>query len=297
MSDPRTRLLAYLLVISACWGSGFLFIKIAAQTMPPFAIATARGFFSACAITLWFIVARRAFRPDRRHIRHMLVLGAVNGWIPNAMTAMAITRIDSALAAMIQAASPLIVALLSHVFLAEERMSPRRALGIAIGLGGIFLLVGPAALLDAGGTTIGGMLMIAVSISYASGTVYVRRVRPSDNSALALGQQICSTLPALALCFAFEPVFTVWDQSALTWAALLGVGVIASAIPMAMFLQLLRFAEATQAASVGYLMPIWAAGFGVLLLNERLAPTTLLAAAIVMTGVWLVASPGKRTSG
>lgn len=293
MRDPRIRLLAYLLVISACWGSGFLFIKIAAQALPPFAIATARGFFSASAIALWFVFARRAFKPDRRHIRHMLVLGAVNGWIPNAMTAMAITRIDSALAAMIQAASPLIVALLSHVFLAEERMTARRALGIAIGLGGIFLLVGPAALLDAGGTAIGGLLMIAVSLSYASGTVYVRRVRPSDNSAVALGQQICSTLPALALCLAFEPI-PAWDQPALVWAALLGVGVIASAIPMAMFLQLLRFAEATQAASVGYLMPIWAAGFGVILLGERLAPTTLLAAAIVLTGVWLVASPGRR---
>ena len=293
MRDPRTRLLGYLLVISACWGSGFLFIKIAAQTLPPFAIATARGFFSASAIAVWFLLARRAFRPDRRHVRHMLVLGAVNGWIPNAMTAMAITRIDSALAAMIQAASPLIVAVLSHVFLTEERMTARRALGITIGLGGIFLLVGPAALLDASGTAVGGLLMIAVSLSYASGTVYVRRVRPSDNSAVALGQQICSTLPALALCLAFEPI-PDWDQPALVWAALLGVGIVASAIPMAMFLQLLRFAEATQAASVGYLMPIWAAGFGVILLGERLAPTTLLAAAIVMTGVWLVASPRKR---
>jgi len=295
MRDPRTRLLAYLLVISACWGSGFLFIKIAAQTLPPFAIATARGFISASAILLWFILARRAFMPDRRHVRHMIVLGAVNGWIPNAMTAMAITRIDSALAAMIQASSPLIVALLSHVFLAEERMNARRALGITIGLGGIFLLVGPAALLDAGGTAIGGALMIAVSISYASGTVYVRRVRPRDNAAVALGQQISSMLPALALCLAFEPI-PAWDQPALVWGALLGVGVIASAIPMAMFLQLLRFAEATQAASVGYLMPIWAAGFGVILLGERLASTTLLAAAIVLTGVWLVASPGKRQS-
>lgn len=296
MRDPRTRLLGYLLVISACWGSGFLFIKIAAQTLPPFAIATARGFFSASAIAVWFLLARRAFRPDRRHVRHMLVLGAVNGWIPNAMTAMAITRIDSALAAMIQAASPLIVAVLSHVFLTEERMTARRALGITIGLGGIFLLVGPAALLDASGTAVGGLLMIAVSLSYASGTVYVRRVRPSDNSAVALGQQICSTLPALALCLAFEPIPT-WDQPALVWAALLGVGIVASAIPMAMFLQLLRFAEATQAASVGYLMPIWAAGFGVILLGERLAPTTLLAAAIALIGVWLVASPGKRQGG
>ena len=292
MSDPRKRLLVYLLVISACWGSGFLFIKIAAQALPPFAIATARGVISASAIVLWFVFAHRAFKPDRRHIRHMIVLGAVNGWIPNAMTAMAITRIDSALAAMIQASSPLIVALLSHVFLAEERMNARRALGIAIGLGGIFLLVGPAAVLDASGTAIGGALMVAVSISYASGTVYVRRVRPSDTAAIALGQQICSALPALALCLAFEPL-PAWDQSALTWAALLGVGVISSAIPMAMFLQLLRFAEATQAASVGYLMPIWAAGFGIVLLGEHLAPTTLLAAAIVLTGVWLVAGPRR----
>ena len=120
MSDPRTRLWVYLLVISACWGSGFLFIKIAVQTIPPFAIATARGFISASAIALWFILARRRFTPDRRHIRHMIVLGAVNGFIPNAMTAMAMTRIDSALAAMIQAASPLIVAPTSAMAVANR---------------------------------------------------------------------------------------------------------------------------------------------------------------------------------
>ncbi|MBL8700670.1 MAG: DMT family transporter [Alphaproteobacteria bacterium] len=294
--DPRLRLWGYLLLISAGWGSGFLMIKVAASSMPPFAIATGRGAVSAAAVLLFVLATRHRLRPNLLQLRHMAVLGTFSGWLPNVLSAIAMVEIGSALAAMIQASTPLMVALLAHVFLADERLTARRGTGVLVGLGGIFLLVGPAAVMGAGGTARGGVLMVLVSLSYAIGTVYMRRARNAEPVATVLGQQVFSMLPALALALAFEPP-SAWQQPTTVWLAILGLGVVASAVPMVLFLRMLAFAAATQASSVGYLMPLWAAALGILVLGEHIGLVAAAGAVVVLTGVWLVTSAPARQAG
>lgn len=295
-SDPRLRLWGYLLLISAGWGSGFLMIKVAAASMPPFAIATCRGAISALAVGLFVLATRRGFRPTLVQLRPMIVLGTFSGWLPNALSAVALVEIESALAAMIQASTPLMVAALAHIFLADERLTARRGAGVLVGMLGIFLLVGPAAVLGAGGTVFGGVLMVIVSLSYAIGTIYVRRVPRAEPVATVLGQQIFSMFPALVLTLLFEPL-SAWSQPVPVWLSLVGLGIVASAIPMVLFLRLLGFAKATQASSVGYLMPLWAAALGVVVLGERIGLVAVLGAVVVLFGVWLVTSTRARQAG
>lgn len=285
--DPRLRLWGYLLLISAGWGSGFLMIKVAAATMPPFALAACRGAASAAAMLLFVAAVRHRFRPDRRQFRHMAVLGTFSGWLPNTLSAIALVEIDSALAAMIQASVPLIVAVLAHLLLADERLDARRGLGVLVGLAGVFMLIGPGAVLGAGGTAFGGVVMLVVSLSYAIGTVYMRRAHGADPVATVLGQQVFSMLPALLLAIVFEPT-GAWDQRTTVWLAIAGLGVVASAVPMVLYLRLLGFASATQASSVGYLMPLWATALGTVVLGERIGILALAGALVVLVGVWLV---------
>ena len=150
----RAFIVGNLLACSFFWGCSFLFIKLMAGEVSPLAIAAGRGLLGASALALWVIWLGQSPLPRRAEIRHWLVLGATNGWVPNVLVAYALTQLASGPAAMIQAAGPLVTAVFAHLLFAEERLSGRRLGGILLGMVGVGLLIGPR-LVEAGGTALG----------------------------------------------------------------------------------------------------------------------------------------------
>jgi drug/metabolite transporter (DMT)-like permease len=284
-----------LLVCSMLWSTSFLFIKLSGN-INPFVLAAMRGLIGASALALWFAVQAKSFRPDNGQWHHWVILGAFNGWIPNVLTAYALTQIGTAPAAMIQASGPLIVAVLSHLLYADERLSPRRFVGVIIGLAGMGILIGPAALPDSGISTWGALIMVATALSYATANLYVRSIKHADPARLALGQQICSALPAtvLALVFAGPSAFAGVPGSA---ASLLALGIVSTALPILLFMRLIRRAGPTRASMVGYLQPVWTTLMAVLFLNESIGLREITGGAVVLTGVALVSLSGRLRSG
>jgi drug/metabolite transporter (DMT)-like permease len=284
-----------LLVCSMLWSTSFLFIKLSGN-INPFVLAAMRGLIGASALALWFAVQAKSFRPDNGQWHHWVILGAFNGWIPNVLTAYALTQIGTAPAAMIQASGPLIVAVLSHLLYADERLSPRRFVGVIIGLAGMGILIGPAALPDSGISTWGALIMVATALSYATANLYVRSIKHADPARLALGQQICSALPAtvLALVFAGPSAFAGVPGSA---ASLLALGIVSTALPILLFMRLIRRAGPTRASMVGYLQPVWTTLLAVLFLNESIGLREITGGAVVLTGVALVSLSGRLRSG
>lgn len=232
--------------------------------------------------------------PRRHEIRHWLILGATNGWIPNILIAYALIQLASGPAAMIQAAGPLITAIVAHLIFAEERLSGRRLVGILIGLAGVALLIGPR-LFEGGGTALSVLAMVATMLSYATGNIYVRAVPApaGDPMRLALGQQVVSGFSAslLALAFAGSAAFLPLRDH---WLALLALGIFCTAIPMTVFMRLIRAAGPTRAAMTGYLVPTVAAAMGVLVLGETLELRQIAAGCIILIGVFLVTMAPRR---
>ena len=245
---------------------------------------------AAAALALFLWATRRAVRPDRRTLRHMLVLGTVNGWLPNVLTAAALGHITSAQGALIQACGPLMVAAIAAALLHEETLTPRRWAGTALGFAGVAVILGPLAMAG-GGSALGGLMMLATALCYSCGTVYARWVRPGASAPVILGQQLFSFLPALLLALLLSPP-GVLAQPLPVWAAVVALGVFASAVPVTLYLRLLRTARASDAALVGYLQPVWATGVAALLLGEWPEPRVLLGGAVVLAGVWLAS--GRR---
>ena len=140
--DDPTRtfpgLWSNLLLISGMWGSSFLFIKLISNSVPPFSFAAARGFIAMLALLAWLLVRKAAKHPIERGSRaiwsdfqHMVVLGTTNGWLANVMTITALRYLDSAIVGIILATVPLLVVVLAHFALAEERApSPSIAWGV-----------------------------------------------------------------------------------------------------------------------------------------------------------------------
>jgi drug/metabolite transporter (DMT)-like permease len=282
---------ANLLACSMLWSTSFLFIKLSGD-VNPFVLAAMRGLVGASALVLWFATQAKSIRPDNGQWHHWVVLGALNGWIPNVLVAHALTQIGTAPAAMIQASGPLIVAVLSHLLFADERLTSRRFAGVLVGFAGMGILIGPAALPDSGIGAWGALTMVATALSYATANLYVRSIRHADPARLALGQQICSGIPAtaLALVVAGPSAFAAVPDSA---ASLLALGIVSTALPILLFMRLIRRAGPTRASMVGYLQPVWTAVLAVLFLNESIGLRELAGGAVVLTGVALVSLSGR----
>jgi drug/metabolite transporter (DMT)-like permease len=276
-----------LLVIGGLWGSSFPLLRMVAVEMSPFALAAMRGGFAAMAV-FGFLLATGQLRGGRASVRHALVLGTTNGWVPNLLTALALNRIEAAPAALIHAGTPLLVAILAVPLLRDEKISGRGVAGLLLGFAGIAVILGPAAVTGSASFT-GGLMILASGLSYALGTVYARKVRPGAPAQLALGQQLVSGAVAGMISLPFDPG-TAYAQPAWVYGVLLLLGAFASALPLTMFLTLLGRARATDAAMVGYLQPPFAAGLGAVLLGEWPALPVLVGGAIVLAGVWLATS-------
>jgi drug/metabolite transporter (DMT)-like permease len=291
LAPTPSFLASHLLGCSILWASGFLFMKLAGA-VNPFVTASVRGLLGALTLALFFVLQGRSLLPQGREWRDWLVLGTVNGWGPNVLVAFALTEITAASASMIQAASPLIVALAAHALFADERLTPERLAGVLVGFVGMGILIGPAAFPDSGVSAAGAFAMVAVAVSYAVGNIYARAVKEADPARLALGQQFFSAVPAtgLALALAGPAAFATVPEHGLS---LLCLGVLATAVPILLFMRLIRGAGPTRAAMVGYLLPVWATLLAILFLAEEVGARELSGGAIVLVGVAIVSFTGR----
>jgi drug/metabolite transporter (DMT)-like permease len=290
----RLALWVNLLVISGTWGSSFVFVKLITESMYPFAFAASRGFIAMTALLAWLALTRRTLpspvdRSPQRHwkmIVQVVVLGTTNGWLTNVLTAAAVSRVDSAVVAMLQAAVPLMVAVMAHFIFVEEPFRPGQFIGIMTGLTGILLIVGPVAVFGGRGSLLGITAMLLTALSYACGTVYGHYVASSNPAALACGQQASGAVVAAVISLLFEPRAT-WSQPLTVWLLLAVVGVICSAVPTALYLRLLARAASVPAALVAYLQPVWATLLGWAILGEPIRAVALLGTATVVAGIAL----------
>jgi drug/metabolite transporter (DMT)-like permease len=287
----QSFLVTNLLACSILWASGFLFIKVSGD-INPFAIAATRGLLGASSLALWFAIQGRSLVPRRSELGSWLILGAFNGWVPNVLVSYALTQIATAPAAMVQASGPLIVAVMAHVLFPEERLTRLRFLGVLVGFVGMGILIGPAAFPESGISATGSLAMVAVTLSYAVANLYIRTIKQADPSRLALGQQVCSGIPAtiLALAISGPAAFAAVPSH---WAPLIALGVAATAVPMLLFMRMIRRAGPTRASMVGYLLPVWTAILAVLFLGEHIGGREILGGSVVLAGVALVTFSGR----
>src|ERR1700730_841673 len=289
---PLPTLWVNLIVISGTWGSSFVFVKLITASMHPFAFAASRGFIAMSALLAWLALRSQTPPADDgpsrsspwKNIGHMVVLGTTNGWLANALTAAAVSRVDSAVVAMLQASVPLMVAVLAHFLFVEEPFRPRQFIGIVTGLTGILLIVGPVAVFGGRGSLLGIAAMLLTALSFACGTVYGRHIASTNPAALACGQQACGAIIAAIISLLFEPR-AEWSQPAAVWLLLAIVGVVCSALPTALYLRLLARAPSVPSALVAYLQPVWATLLGWAILGEQVRAVALLGTGIVVVGI------------
>ena len=272
-----------LLALSAIWGASFMFIKVGVRELDPITLVGLR--LSLGALTLapivMLVVGRAALAQLRAAAWPLALTGLVNSAIPIWSLSWAEMRIDSGLAAVIQASAPLFTALLALGFVRTERVRGARLAGLVIGFGGVVMLVG----VQPRGDAVAGLAVVGSAFCYATAALYAARrlahVSPLVTSLGALTAASLVTLPpGLARLPSSWPDWTVVGS-------VLALGIGGTGLAYILYYGLLAGAGASRSILVTYLVPALALGYGAVLLGE---PVTLVAVgglALILGGVAL----------
>lgn len=299
---PSTRAPIWLglLILYVVWGSTYLGIAIAVDSIPPFLMAASR-FLTAGLVLLGWSIARggRAFRfPTLREWRDSAVVGALLLGGGMGMVAFGEQTVPSGLTALFIAMMPVWVAVLGGIFL-KERL-PRLAIaGIVLGFIGVAILIGPSALGGAGALNPLGLAAILVSpIAWSSGSLFAsHRARLPSHPLVATGAQMVTgglVLVVMSIGSGELAGFRIEAISRDSWVAMAYLTVIGSLLAFTAYGWLLRVAPLPLIATYAYVNPIVAVILGALILGETVEPRTLVAGAVIVGAVALIVTARGR---
>lgn len=278
--------LAELMALAAIWGASFLFLRLGAAEFGPVALAFVRVALAAAVLLPWML-----WRGDgpalRRHWRPILGVGLVNSALPFVAFGVAALAIPAGLMSIMNATVPLWTAAIAWLWLAE-RPGRWRALGMAIGLGGVTALSLQKSSLPAMGGVgplAGFAACAAATAMYGFAANFTRtRLAGVPPAALAAGSQLSATL-ALAL-----PAALLWPEvppSSAAWGAASALALVCTALAYVMYFRLIAHVGATRAVTVTFLIPAFALAWGALFLAEPVTGPMLLWGGVILAGTLL----------
>ncbi len=282
-------------ILVIIWGSAFAGLKIAVGGIHPFWVSAIRLWVAA--LTLWLLASARGEQMPRFTLGRdspwpaYALVGLVGFAAPFFMFSTAAQSLPSAVNAICNGASPVFTVALAHVFLADERLTARKAAGVGLGFAGLLTLVGPR--LIGGATLEVGFLVLAIGAAafYAASNILMRKAPP-----------FASTVGALMMCLT-GAVFATFGALVLEGPppvpplipllVTLALGVASSGLGTVGWVWLLQRRGAVFTSMTVYLLPVWATIIGVGLMGERPGWSAFAALALILGGVALTNTRGR----
>jgi drug/metabolite transporter (DMT)-like permease len=293
-APSRTKILAAFAAIYLIWGSTYLGIRFAIETIPPFLMGGVRFMIAGAGLYLW-MRARGGQRPSRLHWRSAAIVGGFLILGGNGAVVWAEQFVPSGMAALLVATLPFWIVLIEWVGPGHARPSLGVAVGLIVGIAGIFVLVGPAALdpsnVSGSGILKGTLALNAGSLSWALGTIYARHARLPRSAFIATGMEmLCGgALLFLLALITREPMqFDLADVSARSIAGFIYLTTIGSLVGFTAFIWLIQHQPPSRVSTYAYVNPVVAVFLGWALAGEPLTFRTLIAAAIIIGAVALI---------
>lgn len=279
-----------LLLLSFLWGGSFFFISVAISELPPFTLVTMR--VGLAALTLWLVLLVSGY-PIPKSVkvwRTFMMMGLLGNALPFSLIAWGQTHIGAGLASIINATTPIFTILIAGAFLSDEHITPKKVLGIAAGLLGVIVLIGPSALLELGTNTMAQLAVIGAAISYSSATVFGRRFKAMGISPFdtAVGQVTASTILLLPLVWFIDKPLELANPSLQVWLAILALAIFSTAFAYILFFRILSSSGATNVVLVTFLAPVTASFLSWLILDEQLQAKHFIGMACIGLGLAII---------
>ena len=292
-------LIAAFAAVYIFWGSTYLGIKYAIETLPPFLMAGARFVVAGSILYIWARFSKDYEKPSFKHWRTSFIVGTLLLLGGNGGVVLAQHYISSSLAALLVATEPFWIVLLSWLWLKGARPNWKAALGLLIGFLGVYLLIGgqgESAAGGAGGQVLGAFFVIAGAFSWALGSMYGLRATTPKSSALTAGMQMLSGGLVLTLVGALKgewATFNIAEVSANSWFAVIYLIIFGSLIGFTAYSWLLKNAQPAMVATYAYVNPIIAVFLGWLIAGESFTGQMLVGATVIVGSVVLITSENK----
>jgi len=284
----KTKIWIALIALYIVWGSTYLAIRFAVETIPPFLHAGLRFLISGLILVVW----RRAAgdeMPTRIQWRSLAIIGTLLLLGGNGLVAFAEQRIASGVAALIVGTVPLWLVLIEALRPGGVKPTRQGIVGLIVGFGGIYLLVGPS---ESTGRlqfdTIGTVAVIFASFFWSLGSIYSRSAELPKSALMMTGaEMLAGSIPIFIVSLALGEwkSFSFAQVSGGSWLALVYLVIFGSMIGFVAYIWLLQNAPISLVATYAYVNPLVAVLLGAWLASEPLTSRILTAAGIIIGSV------------
>ncbi|WP_434723373.1 DMT family transporter [Mesorhizobium sp. RIZ17] len=282
---------AQLLLLGAIWGGSFFFARIAVSEIHPLALVLFRVAIAAIALQLYLAVRGPSFRLALPHAGLFFLLALTNNVVPFSLIFAGQTQLGAGVASVLNATTPFWTLILANALTTDEKLSWNKLAGIALGVAGTAVMIGPGLLAGLGGPVWAKFALIGASLSYAVALMIARRFKGVPSPVVATGQLTASTIimiPVVLIAYGPAGLFSV---SPPVWAAVLGLALLSTAFAYILYFNLVASAGATNASLVTLVVPVSAVLLGFLFLGERLAMFEI--GGMTLIGLGLVTIDGR----
>jgi drug/metabolite transporter (DMT)-like permease len=289
-TSSKLPVLAAYACLYLVWGTTYLAIAFAIETLPPFTSGGLRFAAAAILMLLWLLV-RNPQQLRGLPWRHALVSGALLGGIGNGFVVWAQQGLPSGVTALVVSSIPVIVLLLDWLFFTRKAPSRQALAGIAIAFAGVMTIVFQRQGVAGAAAPIYVLAILCAVLAWSTGTLLQKRGTPPRQ---LLGVTFVQMLAAAVLQFVLAVANREWvgfDPDSVSLASLIAVAYLAvfgSIIALNCYVWLLTREPASKVATYALVNPIVAVFLGALILDERLTAAIVLGACMVLAGVALV---------
>ncbi|MEQ8826937.1 MAG: DMT family transporter [Parvibaculum sp.] len=275
-------------VLVALWGSAFAFAKVAVETVAPEWTMAGRLITAAALLLPLTLVMRRSLALGNEAWGWFVALALVGNIAPFFVISWGQQHISSALAGILIGFTPLATLAIARIFVPEDRITPMRIAGFAIGFAGLVVVIGPGALADltAGGDRLlGQFAVLAGAFFFACNNVMARRAPDMPLVAKSSGVMLAGALIGTAMASTATPPAALAEAGTASLLGVAGLGIFSTGLAALIFFRLVDKAGPTFVSLTNYLVPVFAAVAGYLVFGEELKFRVLAGLALILAGI------------
>ncbi len=277
-------------VLGAIWGSNFIYMKLAAELLTPTQIVFFRVLFGFVPVAIYAYLSKTLSWGHLKHGGHFLVMALLATAIYYYSFAKAAALLLSGVAGALSGAIPLFSFLLAVLFIAEEKATKLKIVGVLIGFAGVVLIGRPSGE-DLAATNLEGVFyMVAGSLSVGASFIYAKKfIIPLKIPAAALTTyQLGLGLLLLTLFTSYRGMTNILVSTHALIGLIVGLGLLGTGLAYILYYYIVKQLGAVSASSVTYIPPVIALLIGALIVGEPIEMADYGATLLIFTGVFLL---------
>ena len=292
MKEPNILDYTLLTILALIWSSAFFNIKIATYSFGPVTIAFLRIFFGAIPVVALCLYKKIKIEAFSKDWQWFALIGMVNLVIPFFLIAYGVQKVQSNLAAILMASTPLSATVLAHFFTSNEKINLTKTFGVLLGFSGIVFLFSDNILINEN-NFLSALIIFFASTFYVIGGLLTLKISNKKNENVTASILIWGTIFLIPITAFTEKPWNL-NPSIDSTISLIYLGVVATGLAWLLRFRILKNNGLVFQAQVAYLIPIFGIILGYIFLKELITPKVLISVAAVIIGIYLVKKSNSK---